>query len=130
MQIDKKDTTLVALSRTRQGCISQVISKDMGEKWSKMKCTKLPNPNSGIDGVTLMDGRHLLVYNHTTKGRTPLNVALSKNGKKWKKILSLEENPGEYSYPAIIQSSDGIVHITYTWKRQTIKYVVLNPNDL
>ena len=130
MHIQKKDTTLIALSRTRQKCISEVRSNDMGKTWSKMKCTKLPNPNSGIDGVTLMDGRHLLVYNHTEKGRTPLNVGMSKNSTKWKNILRLEDEPGEYSYPAVIQSSDGLVHITYTWHRETIKYVVLNPNDL
>ncbi|MBN1560678.1 exo-alpha-sialidase [candidate division KSB1 bacterium] len=130
LHIEKKDTTLIALTRTKQGCIAEVRSKDMGKKWSPMKCTKLPNPDSGIDGVSLADGRHLLVYNHTQKGRTPLNVALSKNSKKWTNMLRLEDARGEYSYPAVIQSSDGLVHITYTWKRQTIKYVLLDPNDL
>lgn len=130
MHVEKRDTTLLALCRTRQGCIAEVSSTDMGKKWSSMRCTKLCNPNSGIDGVTLRDGRHLLVYNNTHQGRTPLNAAISKNSKKWKDVLRLEEQPGEYSYPAIIQSSDGLVHITYTWQRQTIKHVVLNPNDL
>ena len=130
MHIDKKDTTLLALCRTRQGCIAETRSMDLGEKWDRMSCTKLPNPNSGFDGVTLMDGRHMLVYNHTEQGRTPLNVAISKNTKKWKQVLRLEDAPGEYSYPAVIQSSDGFVRITYTWRRETIKYVVLNPNDL
>ena len=80
--------------------------------------------------MTLRDGRHLLVYNHTTKGRTPLNVAISHDGKKWQTALVLENGPGEYSYPAVIQTKDGLVHVTYTWKRQRIKHVVFDPAKL
>lgn len=134
LHADKKDTAIVALCRTKQGCVAEVRTdnknKNLGKRWTRMKCTKLLNPNSGIDGVSLADGRHLLVYNKSDKARTPLNVALSKNSKKWIPVLRLEETPGEYSYPAIIQTSDGRVHITYTWRRQTIKHVVMNPSDL
>ena len=49
-----------------------------------MTLTDLPNPNSGTDAVTLLDGRHLLVYNPTAKGRTPLTVAISADGKAWR----------------------------------------------
>ena len=91
-----------------------------------MTLTPLPNPSAGTDAVTLRDGRHLLVYNHTAEGRTPLNVAVSKDGRTWEPALTLEQEPGEYSYPAIIQTADGRVHITYTWKRQRIKHVVLD----
>jgi predicted neuraminidase len=95
-----------------------------------MTLTELPNPNSGTDAVTLYDGRHLLVYNHTTKGRSPLNLALSSDGKSWQAALLLEIAPGEYSYPAIIQTSDGLVHITYTWKRQKVRHVEIDPTKL
>jgi predicted neuraminidase len=75
------------------------------------------------------DGRHLLVYNHTAKGRSPLNLALSDDGVNWKGVLVLEDEPKkEFSYPAIIQTSDGLVHITYTWKRQKVKHVVIDPS--
>jgi predicted neuraminidase len=81
--------------------------------------------------VTLQDGRHLLVYNHTTKGRSPLNVALSADGRAWQAALTLESEPGqEFSYPAVIQTRDGLVHITHTWKRQRIKHVVVDPKKL
>ena len=66
-------------------------------------------------------------YNPVTKGRTPLSVALSTDGLKWKKILDLETEPGEFSYPAIIQAADGKVHILYTWKRKTIAHVEFDP---
>ena len=121
---------LLALGRTRQGKIFQIASDDLGRTWGKMTATRLPNPNSGIDAVTLADGRHLLVYNHTAKGRYPLNVALSADGQSWQAGLVLESEPGEYSYPAVIQAADGLVHITYTWKRQRIKHAVVDPAKL
>ncbi|HWP44591.1 MAG TPA: sialidase family protein [Blastocatellia bacterium] len=118
------------LCRSRQGKITESWSDDAGKSWSAMKTTVLPNPSSGIDAVMLRDGRALLVYNHTSKGRSPLNVAVSKDGVAWKAALVLEDKPGEYSYPAVIQTPDGLVHITYTWKRERIKYVVLDPRKL
>ena len=121
---------LQILCRSRQRRITESWSEDGGKSWSPMKATTLPNPNSGIDAVSLQDGRALLVYNHTERSRSPLNVAVSKDGKAWKAALTLEEQPGEYSYPAVIQSSDGLVHVTYTWKRERIKHVVIDPGKL
>jgi predicted neuraminidase len=124
------ENKLQALSRSRQGRIVETWSNDAGRTWNEMTATTLPNPNSGLDAVTLKDGRHLLVYNHVTRGRSPLNVALSKDGKTWNAALVLESQPGEYSYPAVIQARDGLVHITYTWKRQRIKHAVVDPAKL
>jgi len=121
------------LCRTRQNVISQSWSEDEGKTWSKMTATSLPNPNAGTDAVTLTDGRQLLIYNHTTregsfpKGRNMLNLAISNDGKNWKPVMTLERQKGEYSYPAIIQASDGLIHITYTFRRRSIKYVVIDP---
>ncbi len=124
------DGRLQAVGRTRQGRIFQIWSQDNGRTWGEMTLTTLPNPNAGIDAATLSDGRQLLVYNHTTSGRTPLNVAVSRDGKDWQQVLVLERDPGEYSYPAVIQTHDGLVHITYTWKRVCIKHVALDPATL
>jgi predicted neuraminidase len=121
---------LQALGRTRSQKVFETWSDDGGRSWTPITLTTLPNPNSGIDAVTLRDGRHLIVYNHTTRGRSPLNVAVSQDGKRWDAALSLETEPGEYSYPAVIQSADGRVHITYTWRRQRIKHVVIDPSRL
>jgi len=121
---------LLSIGRTKQDKIFAVESGDNGKTWGEMRLTQLPNPNSGIDAVTLKDGRHLLVYNHTAKGRSPLNLAISKDGTTWQAALVLESEPGEYSYPAIIQTGDGLVHVTYTWKRQKVKHVVIDPSKL
>ena len=133
------DGKLEALCRTKQGVVAQTWSSDGGKTWSPLTATDLPNPNSGTDAVTLADGRQLLIYNHSghraneAKGdRYPLDVALSKDGVGWKRVLTLESEPlsSGYAYPAVIQTSDGRVHITYTWNRKMIKHVVLDVTKL
>lgn len=124
------DGRLQAIGRTRQKQVFQTWSDDAGQTWGPMTLTGLPNPNSGTDALTLKDGRHLLVYNHTTNSRSPLNVAVSTDGINWSGVLVLENESGEYSYPAVIQASDGLVHITYTWKRQRIRHVTVDPAKL
>jgi predicted neuraminidase len=118
---------LQAVGRTRSQRVFQTWSDDGGRTWSPLGVTSLPNPSAGTDAVTLRDGRHLIVYNHTPKGRTPLNVAVSRDGTAWEPAIVLEREPGEYSYPAVIQAGDGRIHITYTWKRQRIRHVVVDP---
>jgi len=119
------------LCRSKQGRIAESWAKTAdGQTWTPMRLTALPNPNSGIDAVVLKDGRALLVYNDTIGGRSPLNVAVSEDGQTWNPVLVLEDTPGEYSYPAVIQTADGFVHIVYTWKRTRIKHVVLDPRKL
>jgi predicted neuraminidase len=127
-----KNEEIVALCRPRiPGGLVETRSKDHGKSWSKPVRTSLPNPGSGIDAVTLQDGRHVVVYNHTIAGRSPLNVALAADDKlAWQAAVVLENTPGEYSYPAVIQTRDGLVHITYTWKRTKVRHVVVDPARL
>lgn len=126
---ETKDGRLVMYCRARGlGVICRAESRDKGETWSAAEKTDLPNPNSGIDLVRTGEGRVFLIYNHTPTGRTPLNLAMSAaDGKTWKKVHTYEDEAGEYSYPAIIQTQDGRLHATYTWKRTRIKHVVLDP---
>jgi alpha-L-rhamnosidase len=134
------DGRLQILCRSRNTTLNESWSTDGGKTWSEMKASPLPNNNSGTDAVTLKDGRQLLVYNHLLpdaswvngKGpRTPLNVAISKDGKQWMAALVLEDSPiSQYSYPSVIQTKDGLVHIVYTWRREKIKHVVVDPSKL
>lgn len=131
---------LQALGRTKESHLFEAWSEDNGLTWGPVTLMDLPNCNSGTDAVTLRDGRHLLVYNHAgndpdlkkPKGyRSPLNLAVSRDGKQWEAALVIEDEPKQqFSYPAIIQARDGLVHITYTWKRLRIKHVVVDPSKL
>jgi alpha-L-fucosidase len=123
---------LQVLCRSDQDRIVQAWSEDNGNSWSSFSTLELPNPNSGIDAVTLRNGMQLLVYNPTIKGkewfnnRGKLNVAISKDGIRWSDIMILENGAQEeYSYPAVIQDREGRVHIVYTYNRKNIKHVVL-----
>ncbi|HMD95838.1 MAG TPA: sialidase family protein [Terriglobia bacterium] len=119
---------LKMLARSTLGRIYEATSDDGGQTWSDARPTALPNPNSGIDAVRMKDGTIALVYNHTTTGRSPLNIGFSRdNAETWWRTLTLEDEPGEYSYPAIIQTRDGLLHMTYTWQRRRIKHVVIDP---
>jgi predicted neuraminidase len=121
-------SSLQILCRTRQGVIAEAWSQDEGKTWTKLTATSLPNPSAGIDTVSLRDGGFLLVYNPSDKRRSKLQVARSVDGKTWEPYVALEdETSGEYSYPAMIQTRDGLVHVTYTWRRERIKHVVIDP---
>lgn len=125
------DGRLQAVGRTKRSGVFAVWSDDAGQSWSAMGATVLPNPNAGTDAVTLADGRHVLVYNHDDAERSPLNVAISRDGKAWDAALVLEDEPThQYSYPAVIQTADGLVHVTYTWRRERIRHVAFDPARL
>ncbi|MES2647024.1 MAG: sialidase family protein [Bacteroidota bacterium] len=129
---------LQVLARSKDRSVLETWSSDNGETWSPLAKTILPNNNSGTDAVTLKDGRQLIVYNHILdpegkpKGpRTPLNISVSKDGKEWYASLVLEDSPiSQYSYPSVIQSTDGMVHVVYTWRREKLKYVKIDPSKL
>ena len=126
-----------AIGRTRQGKLFQTQSPDGGRHWSPLRLLDIDNPNAGIDATSLADGRYLLVYNPDRPGpdwwdgRGTLAIALSDDGIRWKRVLTLEDKPGnEYSYPAVIQTRDGRIHILYTWERKRMRHVVIDPARL
>ncbi|MGD9200569.1 MAG: exo-alpha-sialidase, partial [Chitinispirillia bacterium] len=123
--------------------IAVTWSDDNGQSWSKPSASILPNNNSGLDAVTLRDGRQLLAYNHSYrgqaemghKGRGFLTVSVSKDGKAWEAALivnytTYRKNLFQFSYPAVIQSRNGLVHLVHTWGRVTINHAVINPASL
>ncbi len=133
---------------------SKSLDKE-GEKWQMAKPTALPCPNSGIDAVKLKDGRVVIIYNHSwglkSLGRGKLNVAISHDdGLTWipSSIVVLEnfddgtlsnvnvdrkkqKKPIEMSYPAVIQDTrTDLIHVVYTYDRQSIKHVVIDPSKI
>ena len=134
-----RDGRLQMVGRTRSGVVFGTWSADAGRTWSPLEALGLPNPNAGTDAITLADGRHLIVYNDAAPlpgsrngRRYPLVIAVSVDGVTWNKAAVIEDQamPDGYAYPAVIQTSDGLVHVTYTWNRQRIKHAVVDPREL
>lgn len=103
------------------------MSTDEGESWTKPEATDFPNNNAAIQATVLANGHIALVYNPLTHGRNQLRISTSEDGgKTWPYYKDLEDSSDsgdEFSYPSILQSPDGYIHVTYTYLRQTIKYV-------
>jgi predicted neuraminidase len=120
---DGKHLRFYARSSSDIGRICTATSDDEGKSWTVPRALALANPNSGIDAVRLRDGRTVLIYNPTTEGRSPLVLAVSRDGEHFKDFLTLEDTPGmEFSYPALVQLRDGDLLMTYTWHRTRIRY--------
>ena len=123
VQLKNGTLRLYARSTPQIGKICVADSKDGGLHWSAVRTLDLPNPNSGIDAVAMRDGRVVIIFNNTTKGRTPLNLAISADGEHFRVFQTLESDPGEFSYPSMIQASNGDLHATYTWNRKRIRHI-------
>lgn len=108
--------------------LSIARTEDAGQSWSQPEGITLPNPDSGLDGIRLKDGRLLLAFNDSTTGRENLRLAMSSDeGRTWTRIATLAEEEGaDFSYPFMMQTRDGNVHAIYTWQRKAIKHVTFN----
>jgi hypothetical protein len=121
-------TRLQILCRSRQGSDHGSVvggrRRDLESHDGRPRCR---TPAPGIDALRLKDGRFLLVYNPSATSRDKLEIAVSPTGRRGARRSCSRTRPGEYSYPAAIQSRDGLVHVTYTWRRERIKHVVVDP---
>ena len=126
----RKDGSLIAFLRTGPRLL-QTESTDRGMTWTPAKATDLKNPDAAISLCALKNGNLILSWNNQERGRSPLHIARSTDGgATWSTPLQLESNPGEYSYPSVFQSSDGLIHVIYTYRRYSIKHVVFNEDWL
>lgn len=101
-------------------------SMDRGLTWSRPFATSLPNPNSGLDVVSLPDSRLLCAYNNSEKNRYPLSLAVSDSGgMDWRRIGDVEHEEGEFSYPSMLRRGEE-VYLAYTYKRESIKFTQLD----
>jgi hypothetical protein len=118
----QKDSTIVAFMRDNGPSphrLMKSISEDSGLSWSTVTDTDIPNPGSAADIAVLKSGNWILVHNDLDEGRHRLSVWLSGDeGKTWpfrKPVVNgIPGSQTRAHYPAIIQDSQGLIHVTYT----------------
>ena len=104
-------------------------SDDAGRHWSADEKLVLPNPDSAVAGLRRPDGSLLLVFNDIEVGRNSLALAVSRDeGRSWRTVRHFEQSKSseEFSYPYLIRSHDGTLHLLYTWNRKRIRHVAFN----
>jgi predicted neuraminidase len=122
----RRDGSLIAFLRTSPRLL-QAESFDGGKTWTAAKVTDFKNPDAAISICALRNGNLLLVWNNNERGRSPLHIARSTDdGKSWSQPLLLEANPGEYSYPSIMQTPDDKIHVIYTYRRYSFMHLEFN----
>ena len=88
----------------------------------------VPNPDAAVDALRISNDRILLAFNDSAVHRENLRLAVSRSHEMhWTRIATLESGPkGEFSYPFMIRTQDGRIHLVYTWNRKRIKHVTFN----
>ena len=136
----KKDGTIAAYMRDNGDAPLRVQiseSNNKGESWSAAVKTNIPNMAS-VELLVLQDGKWAFLGNDIEDGRYKLSLYISNDeGKTWKWKYYLENEPpgkGSFSYPSLIQSKDGLLHMTYSYQLdksgEAIKYVVIDPKQI
>jgi predicted neuraminidase len=107
-------------------------SDNAGQNWTGDERLELHNADSAVGGLRRPDGSLLLVFNDGESGRSSLALAVSRDqGRSWTTVKHFERSAdvkSEFSYPYLIRTSDGSMHLLYTWNRKRIRHIAFNDN--
>lgn len=126
--LDEQQALLFCRTAGAQRKVQLARTFDGGKHWTAPQSIELPNSDSGLDALRLADGRLLLAFNDSAADRHVLRLAVSRDqAVTWRRAATIAAEAGaEFSYPYLMQSRDGLVHLTYTWKRRGLKHVTFN----
>jgi predicted neuraminidase len=121
-----------ATTRTKR--VGHAVSSNGGVSWSERTALDVPNPNASVAMIRLMDGSLLMAANPLESGRNVVRLFRSKDGgQTWTASRTIErsaDTTAEFSYPFLVQGSDGCVHLSYTWLRKGIRLCTFTPEWL
>jgi predicted neuraminidase len=110
-----------------------VETRDAGSSWSAMTPTPLANPDAAVAAIRMTSGELLMAFNDSERDRSNLSLALSDDGgDRWETVRVLEppesvgDSPARFAYPWLLETTDGELHLFYTWNRDRIVHVRFN----
>ena len=128
---ERKDGSIMAYLRDSGAAPQRIMmseSSDQGETWSFAIDTDIPNPGSSLEVTVLKNGHWVMAYNDTEDNRNSWAVSLSDDeGKtwKWKRHIGQAADQSEsFSYPSLIQTKDGKLHLTYSYGNPSGKTIM------
>ena len=127
---ERIDGSILALLRPTGGQkrVLRSISSDGGRTWAPAVTTELESPFAALDSVRLGDGRVVIAWNDNPDQRNPLTLAISEDeGETWACRRNLVAGEGKFDYPAMIQTADGLLHVTFSNNRSSIDHIVVEP---
>ncbi len=129
--VELSEGTLLMAGRNRGGGnLLYATSADYGATWTGARRGKLPNPDSALALTQLRDGRLLIIFNDSDTQRTPLVAMVSSDdGVSWLGRTVLADGAGAFSYPSVLQTTDGMLHVTYSRNRDQIVYQTWRVSD-
>jgi len=105
---------------TTDGWTLRSESHDGGKTWSEGVKSEFKNPNAAVGLIKLQNNDLLLVYNDNMNDRTPLSVAVSRDGgKTWPFRRDIAGGDNDFAYPFAMQAKDGKIHIVFTTNGRT-----------
>lgn len=137
----RKNGDLVAYMRDSGDAPSRVqmsVSKDEGYSWSYAVKTDIPS-GASVEALKWSDEKWIMILNDTEDNkRNKLSLYASENeGKDWQLIHHIENDEsekGRFSYPALIKTRDGKIHLTFSHHRdnnkKAIRHVVINTDNI
>lgn len=113
--------------------VMKALSPDGGKTWGFTRETPLLCPLSGIAAIKFDQDKILVCNNHTEEHkRTPLSLFVSDS-----KGVFFEHGPYhidktdiELSYPSLLEDSEGLLHISYTYNRKMIKHIMISKEEI
>lgn len=102
-------------------------SYDHGRTWTTPVNSGFPNDNSSTALLRLHNGDLVMAYNEPHQSGHPLYAGLSADeGRTWLPLRTLTTGPGKYSYPALAEGPDGLIHLLYSDDRKRIGHIEMN----
>lgn len=113
--------------------VMKALSPDAGKTWDIARETPLYCPLSGIAAIKFDGNKILVCNNHTEKHqRYPLSLSISESlGLRFEKgPFHIDKSEIELSYPTLLEDSDGMIHLCYTYNRKMIKHIMISKEEL
>lgn len=133
-ETEEEALVLLRQSGAETARIYRAETRDGGRSFTAPEPTSLPNPDAGIAALPLAGGGLLVAFNESEHDRSRLELARTDDrGTSFQVVYEVDDPtppgaPQRLSYPTLLRTRDGELHLLYTWDRSEIRHVRFRGN--